>query len=242
MNGKVKGAHSNINLIHLNLETNASQRGVLGKGLCPLRNMVQKASGISLEIFNVGNDMSIVPLPAAPYGTAECRNTHVWADMQCRRALTDADAICMSEVPAVVRRGQLEGQQQKAEGASASVKVPLKALHTPREALHLNDSGTPRTQKVSELVSERSWIRCPVSCSVPHWIQPPMEDKGALPQDHKQHSKKPSAQELVWIRRVFRGCSHLMNKSRSDDRGIIRPHPRDTGYSEVWQRQQDILI
>lgn len=185
--------------------------------------------------------MSIVPLPAAPYGTAGCRNIQGlgWREVQKsihrrRCHLHEWGASCGEERTA--------WGAAAAEGACASVKVPLKALHTPREALPLNDSDTPSTTKVSELVSERSWIRCPASCRVPRWIQPPMEDKGALLQDHKQHSKKPSAQELVWIRRAFRGCSHLMSKSRSDDRGIIRPHPRDTGCSEVWQRQQHIPI
>lgn len=43
------------------------KREFQGKGLYQFRNTVQKALSVSLEMFSVGNDRRIVPLPAAPY-------------------------------------------------------------------------------------------------------------------------------------------------------------------------------
>lgn len=126
-----------------------------GKGLYQFRNMVQKALSVSLEMFSVGNKRRIVPLPAAPSWTAGCITIKSLGCHEVHKVLEHLQAQMLSTWVRWEDHSLRGSNKRQREHVRLWCRA-LKALHITTQPLNLNYSDTPNTQKVSELVSERT--------------------------------------------------------------------------------------
>lgn len=188
------------------------------KSLYQFRNTVQKALSVSFEMFSVGNKRRIVPLPAAPYWTAGCITIKSLGSHEVHKVLEHLQAQMLSTEVRWEDHSLRGSNKRQREHVRLWCRA-LKALHITTQPLNLNYSDTPNTQKVSELVSERYFIRCTVSCNGTHWIQPPMEYKEDLCFSYhyriiRSIPKKPQYKNWSGSKRVFKVCSHFSPKEQ----------------------------